>query len=290
MCRIVRDYFLDVFRDGQNNSSYYGTEEDRCITSAHNQMLVAELTFQEFTTAVKQMHPDKSSGPDGLNPAFFQQFWPVLGKEVFMGCRDWLRNSSFPANLNDTNVVLIPKKNNACRMRDLRPIALCNVLYKILSKVLANRLKRILPHIITENQAAFVPGRSINDNVMIAFEIIHHMKKSVRGSDGDVALKLDISKAYDRVNWLYLKRRMQAMGFCAQWVNWMMLCIQTVSYEFCFNGVKVGPIVPTRGIRQGDPLSPYLFLFCVEGLLFAKIYTQAHVIISNIFVRSHRDW
>lgn len=151
-------------------------------------------------------------------------------------------------------------------MKDLRPIALCNVLYKILSKVLANRLKCILPQIISENQAAFVSRRSINDNVLIAFELIHHMKKSVRGNEGDVALKLDISKAYDRVDWGYLKARMQTMGFCAKWVNWMMTFVTTISYEFCFNGSNIGPIVPSRGIRHGDPLSPYLFLFCVEGL------------------------
>ncbi|KAL8092290.1 hypothetical protein AgCh_034546 [Apium graveolens] len=215
MCNMLKEYFLDIFRGDQHDSNLQAAEENRCMTDAHNQMLMAELPFVEFTNAVKQMHPDKASGPDGLNPAFFQQFWPILGKEVYTCCRDWLSTSSFPANLDDTNVVLIPKKENACRMRDLRPIALCNVLYKILSKVLANYLKRILPQVITENQVAFMPNRSINDNVLIAFELIHHMKKSVRGSEGDVALKLYISKAYDRVEWGYLKKRMQVMGFCS---------------------------------------------------------------------------
>lgn len=79
-------------------------------------------------------------------------------------------------------------------------------------------------------------------------------------------MKLDISKAYDRVKWSYLKVRMQALGFCQQWIKWIMLCITKVSYEFCFNGDSVGPICPSRDLRQGDPLSPYLFLLCVEGL------------------------
>lgn len=119
----------------------------------------------------------------------------------------------FPSELNNTNVVLIPKKENAACMRDLRPIALCNVLYKILAKVLANRIKVVLPEVVTENHSGFIQGRSITDNVLIAFEMIHHMRLKNRGVEGEVALKLDISKAYDRVSWQYLRHRMQAMNF-----------------------------------------------------------------------------
>lgn len=101
-----------------------------------------------------------------------------MGKEVFDCCKDWLRGNSFPADLNHTNVVLVPKKENACHMKDLRPIALCNVLYKIMAKLLANRLKEVLPSLISEKQSAFVPGKSITDNVVVAFEIINHLKRS----------------------------------------------------------------------------------------------------------------
>ena len=146
------------------------------LTDTQNANLIAALTFAEFDVAVKQMHPNKASGPDGFSPAFFQHFWQLLGLEVFNCCKKWLDDVSFPAELNNTNLVLIPKKENVGNLADLRPIALCNVLYKILAKVLANRLKMILPSTISENQSAFVPGWSITDNVLIAFEIIHHMK------------------------------------------------------------------------------------------------------------------
>lgn len=164
----------------------------------------------------------------------------------------------------------------------MRPIALCNVLYKIVAKVLANRLKTILPGLISEEQSAFVPGRNITDNVLVAFELIHYMKRKTSGEAGNVALKLDITKAYDRVNWDYLRNRMVAMGFSSKWINWMMLCVTTVSYSICFQGTDIGPIIPKRGLRQGDPLSPYFFCYVSKACHFLSKMQLARMIFLGV--------
>lgn len=144
------------------------------------------------------MHPDKAPGPDGYNPAFYQKFWHIIKDDVFKSGVEWLNAEAFPTWLTQTNITLIPKIAQPESMKDWRPIALCNVLYKIVSKVLSNRLKQILPDLIDQSQSAFVKGISIQDNVLIAFEAIHSMKRKTKGKFGEMALKIDISKAYDR--------------------------------------------------------------------------------------------
>lgn len=112
------------------------------------------------------------------------------------------------------------------------------------------------------------------------------MKRKKKGQDGEVALKLDISKAYERVSWAYLKCRMELMGFDQHWIRWMPLCVTTVEYKVNLNGTLVGPVTPGRGLRQGDPLSPYLFLLCVEGISHKLMEAAANKEINRCRINS----
>ncbi|KAL5580450.1 hypothetical protein UlMin_012892 [Ulmus minor] len=150
-------------------------------------------------------------------------------------------------------------------MKDFIPISLCSMLYKIISKCLANRLKVWLDDIISENQSAFVGGMLIHDNIIAGFEGIHLMKHGRLGNRKKMALELYMSKAFDRVEWKFLEAVMVKMGFAESWVLKIMNCISSVSFSFLLNGEVKGNIIPGRGLCQGDPLSPFLFLLCSEG-------------------------
>jgi len=201
---VAWNYFVNIFQQQASDFSSVINVIHPSISVNDNDILTTPFTKAEFRDAIFSMHPDKCSGPNGYSPGFYQHFWNLCGDDIFKECCGWLDTGQFPPDLNITNIALIPKGSSQVSMKDWRPIALCNVLYKIISKVLANRLKNVLLQCISDNQSAFVPGRSILDNAMVAIEVLHFMKAKTRGEDRYLALKLDISKAYDRMDWNYL--------------------------------------------------------------------------------------
>ena len=188
-----------------------------------------------------------------------------MGNDIIQVMLSVLCSGHMLRKVNFTHIVLIPKVKNPTKMSDYRPISLCNVLYKMVSKCVANRLKSILTMVVSDSQSAFVPGRLIIDNIIMAYEVLHCLKEKRSGRKGSMAIKLDMSKAYDRVEWGFLEQIMKKLGFDVRWINLMMECISTPSYAVLINGEPQGFISSSRGIRQGDPLSPYIFLLCAEG-------------------------
>ncbi|XP_031097211.1 uncharacterized protein LOC116001448 [Ipomoea triloba] len=216
---VVLEYFRDIFASNTATScvdSFFESVTPR-VTQAHNVSLLFPFKEEEVKAALFSMFPDKAPGPDGMNPGFYQQYWDVVGNDVTAFVLKFLNGCSLPFGLNDTNVVLIPKKNCPEMVSDLRPIALCNVVYKIMAKMIANRMKPLLGEVISDSQSAFIPNRLITDNIMIAAEVGHLLNRKHGGMVGWGALKLDMAKAYDRMEWSFLRRMLLAVGFAEVW-------------------------------------------------------------------------
>ena len=235
--KILVDFYADLFTTSNPHnldSIMEGVQE--VVTEEMNAKLTAMYTVEEVELAIKEMAPLKAPGPDGLPPLFYQTYWTDVGMDISQAVLSCLNSGSLLKSINHTFITLIPKVKNPEKVSEFRPISLCNVIYKIVSKVIANRLKPFLNNIISETQSAFTAGRLITDNILIAFESLHHMKTSCTGKFGYMALKLDMSKAYDRVEWIFLEKILLKLGFQNSWVALIMECITRVTYSVMVNG------------------------------------------------------
>ena len=157
----------------------------------------------EVQQALKQMASLTAPGPDGMSPIFYKTFWHIAGDDVTTVVLNTLNFGIVPEAINTTFISLIPKIKNPRKASDFRPISLCNVIYKLIAKVVANRLKKFLMNTIPDSQSAFLSGRLITDNILVAFETLHYLKQKTKGKEGYMALKWDMSKAYDRMEWRF---------------------------------------------------------------------------------------
>ncbi|KAK9928646.1 hypothetical protein M0R45_025770 [Rubus argutus] len=269
----MEGYFKDIFRSsGEREWNEALSAVQHVIGPDINSSLTRPFSMEEVKNAAFQMGADKAPGPDGFNGIFFHKFWSIINETLAGTTTDFYETAQVLAELYRTNLLLIPKVPSPEKVDQFRPISLCNFSYKILSKMLANRLKEFLPNIISPFQCAFVPGRQIQDNILVAHEAFHYLKLRKTGDIHELALKLDMSKAYDKVEWDFLEDVLLRMGFDMIFVNLIMACVKSVSFAVTLNG-KVRLFQSLKGVESGDPISPYLFLFICEvfSLLIRKV-------------------
>ena len=240
-------------------------------SDSQQDLLASPFSSEEIKAAFFSLPRNKASGPDGYCPEFFMRTWSVVGGEVTASVSEFFTSGSLLNQINATNLVLIPKIPNASKTSDFRPISCLNTIYKVISKLLADRLKEIIGLAVGHSQSAFILGHLLSENVLLATEIIHCYNK--HGVEPSGMLKVDLRKAFDSIRWDFVVASLRAINVPERFVNWIHTCISSESFSISVNGHTGGYFRSTQGLRQGDPLSSYLFVLAMEvfsGLLRSR--------------------
>ncbi|GJX44527.1 RNA-directed DNA polymerase, eukaryota, reverse transcriptase zinc-binding domain protein, partial [Tanacetum coccineum] len=229
-----------------------GTLFQRKISNEAALNMIAEFSDKEIMMAMFDIEESKAPGPDGFTSALFKKAWDIIGTDICNAVKEFFRTGRMLGEVNATLISLIPKIQTPNKVTDFRPIACCNVLHKCISKAITNRIKHVLGMLVSNNQSAFISGRSIQDNILLTQEIIKGYNR--KGGPKRVAFKIDLQKAYDSISWSFLKRTLEEFGFHDKMVNWIMQCATTAGFSINVNGERVGAIKLTHVCFADDLL------------------------------------
>ena len=229
----VRNFFLHRFREPEQDRPEFNGIRFPSIGQQQNDMLVGRYHEDEIKMAVWDCGSEKSPGPDGLNFKFIKQFWKLLKPDIIRFLDEFHVNGIFPKDCNESFIALISKVNDPQNLNEYRPISLIGCVYKIVAKLLANKMKKVMPDIIDKRQSAFIGGRHLLHSVLIANEAEEEVKRCQKPS---MVFKVDYERAYDFVSWDFLSYMMRRLGFCPKWIHWIEGCLNSASVSILVNG------------------------------------------------------
>lgn len=255
---------LTAERDGsEEDISEFLANIPKLVSIEDNENLMSSVTEEEISNIVWSMEPDKAPGPDGFSIHFYRICWELIKPDLLKMIRGFMRKAKVGGGINSTFLALIRKETNRGSFDRYRLISLCNSSYKIVAKLLANRIKPLLQKLISPSQGGFVKGRHILDNVIQVQEALHssHSRK-----EQGMLIKLDMCNAFDRVNHSFLYRVLSSFRFNQDFINLIKACLEKIWIAPMINGRPADFFLATRGLRQGCPLSPFLYILMVDSL------------------------
>ncbi|GJX98275.1 RNA-directed DNA polymerase, eukaryota, reverse transcriptase zinc-binding domain protein [Tanacetum coccineum] len=244
---------------------------------------LCQVTLEEIKEAVWDCGSSKAPGPDGYSFAFVKKYWGTIQKDLYDFVNLFFASCVMPNGANSSFFTLIPKVNNPTLITDFRPISLIGIHYKIIAKILANRLSKVIDQIVSKEQSTFIDGRQILDGPVILSEIIEWYKKRKKKL---LIFKVDFEKAFDSISWNYLIHILDSFGFGNKWCSWIKACLNSSRASILINGSPTSEFSIKRGLRQGDPLSPFLFILVMEGLHNAFEEAVGNGLITGVNIKN----